>query len=111
MNAVQSGSSSSSSASRVSPPKPSSSALGAERLEHRVGRARVAELVLGHRGGGDGGLQRRRADGPLGVAAAERRLVVGQRGDERGHRGAHGLIASRIAVRGTMIMWIHGCSS
>ncbi len=36
--------------------------VGAERLEHRVGGARVAELVLRHRGGGDGGLERRRAD-------------------------------------------------
>ena len=70
MNAVQSGSSSSSSASRWPPPKPSSSRLDAERLQHRVGRARVAELVLGHRRRGDGGLERRRAHGPLGVAAA-----------------------------------------
>ena len=52
-------------------------ALDAERLQHRVGRARVAELVLRHRGGGDGGFERRRADRPLGVAATERGLVVG----------------------------------
>ena len=81
--------------------------VGAELLEHRIGRARVAELVLRHRGRGDGGLERRGGHRPLRVAAAERRLVVGQRAHER----LHGLIASRIAARGTMIMWIHGCSS
>ncbi len=90
MNAVQSGNSSSSSASRRPPSRPSSPALDAERLEDRIGRARVAELVLGHRGGGDGGLERRRADAPLGVAAAERGLVVGERADERGHAAAPG---------------------
>jgi 1,2-phenylacetyl-CoA epoxidase catalytic subunit len=79
----------------------------AELLEHRVGRARVPELVLGHGGGGHRGLERGGGHRPLRVAPAERGLVVGERGDER----LHGLIASRIAGRGTMIMWIHGCSS
>ena len=32
-------------------------------------------------------------------------------GVEAGDEGLHGLIASRTALRGTMIMWIQGCSS
>ena len=83
--------------------------LHPQRLEHRIGRAGVAELVLGHRRGGHGGFERRRAHRPLGVAAPERGLVVGQRGDEPHHR--HALIASRMAARGTMIICTHGCSS
>ena len=83
--AVQSGSSSSSSASGV-PVMVVFGDVGAERLEDGIGRAGVAQLVLGHRRGGDRRLERRRADRPLRVAAPERGLVVGERGDERGHQ-------------------------
>src|SRR3954454_8854774 len=97
--------------------------LRAERLEHRVGGARVAELVLCHRRRRDRRLEAGGADRPLGVAAPERGLVVRERADERHHarpggglpggggRGAHALIASLISARGTMIMWIQLCSS
>ena len=96
-------------------------ALDPQLGQHRIGRARVPELVLGHRGRGHGRLDRRRADRPLAVAASERALVVGQRADQRDHRRggrldgrrrrAHERIASRISARGTRIMWIQGCSS
>ena len=120
MNEVQSGSSSSSSASApaaveaVVASRSTPSALSTGYVERAwpssswaIAAAATADSSVG------------RADRPLGVAAAERGLVVGERADERGHRawpgrgrsGAHARIASRIALRGTMIIWIHGCSS
>ena len=83
MNEAQSGSSLLDHRQRVAGVQRVLLARDAELGQHGVGRAGVPELVLGHRRGGHRGLDRRRAHGPLAVAAAERALVVGQRADQR----------------------------
>ena len=119
---AQSGSSLAIIGHRLAAGQPVLLAWEAELGQHRICRAGVAELVLRHRRGGDRGLERGRAHGPLAVAPAERALVVGQRADQRRHRrrrrvgrgfGPGLMRGSPLGSRsaGTMIIWIHGCSS